>query len=276
MKKAFSTLCCLSYDFEQILALAQAVHMDGVELRIDNAMLDAICGKTSPTTRSYAALWGQRFRDVGIAITDVAASISLTCYDEEVIHNAHKYIDLAAELGAHGVRVFAGESPKTHVDEILCDWEGVIRSLQELCDYAAPLGVEIWLETHSEFSTGRVCAKAVDEAGRPNLKVIWDVIHSLEYHETLEDSVEYLKDCLAHVHLKDGRPHEDAAVYQYIHTDLGAGTMPWAEVAAVLNNIGYDGYYSLEWESPWRPEIRDLYPDPEVLLKKYTQILEAL
>lgn len=265
MKKAFSTLLCLDYDFEQILSLAKAAHMDGVELRIDNQRLDEI---------TDAAVWGERFRTEGIAITDIAASISFIRYDAEVIHNAHRYIDLAAALGAKGVRVFAGESPRTRTDEFLSDWEGIIRSLQELCDYASEKDVEIWLETHSEFSTGRVCAKAVAEANRSNLKVIWDVIHSLEYHESLEESAYYLKDCLAHVHLKDGRLHEDPSVYQYIHTDLGAGIMPWQEVADVLKNINYDGFCSLEWESPWRPEIRDLYPDPLPLLIKYDQMIE--
>ena len=56
-----------------------------------------------------------------------------------------------------------------------------------------------------------------------------------------------------------------------ILTGLGGGT-----VHSVLRSIGYDGYYSLEWESPWRPEIRDLYPDPLVLLKKYKLLLENL
>ena len=267
MKKAFSTLLCLDYDFEQILALAKSADMDGVELRMDNKR----CDETTD-----AELWGQRFRDAGITITDIAASIFFTKYDVEVIHNAHRYIDLAAELGAKGVRVFAGESPKTRTDDFFSDWDGVIRSLQELCDYAAERNVEIWLETHSEFSTGKICAKAVADAGRPNLKVIWDVIHSLEYHESLEDSARYLKDCLAHIHLKDGRPQEDPDIYQYLHTDLGAGTMPWKEVGNVVREIGYEGYYSLEWESPWRPEIRDLYPDPLVLLQKYNDIMNSI
>ena len=104
-----------------------------------------------------------------------------------------------------------------------------------------------------------------------NLKAIWDVIHSLEYGETLEDSIAHLGSHIAHVHLKDGVAISGQT--EFLHTDLGAGQMPFDAVIQALKQIRYDGFLSLEWESPWRPEIRDLYPDPLVLLNKYTENL---
>ena len=36
---------------------------------------------------------------------------------------------------------------------------------------------------------------------------------------------------------------------------------------------GYTGYYSLEWESPWRPELAGLYDTPDALLGAYAAFM---
>lgn len=61
---------------------------------------------------------------------------------------------------------------------------------------------------------------------------------------------------------------------QYVHTDLGEGEIPFNETVEALKAMHFDGYLSLEWESPRRPEIRNLYGDPDELLKKYNRILD--
>jgi sugar phosphate isomerase/epimerase len=111
----------------------------------------------------------------------------------------------------------------------------------------------------------------LQEVEADNLKVIWDVIHSLEYGETLEDSIAHLGSHIAHVHLKDGVAVSGQT--EFLHTDLGAGQMPFGAVIQLLRGMHYQGFLSLEWESPWRPEIRHLYPDPLALLNRYAALL---
>ena len=108
-----------------------------------------------------------------------------------------------------------------------------------------------------------------------NLKIVWDVLHSIEYREDILDTIKYLGDKIVHIHFKDAVPPEDMNMCQYVHTDLGAGIIPFEKVISALKEMNFEGYLSLEWESPWRPEIRELYPDPNVLLEKYNKILEA-
>ena len=43
-----------------------------------------------------------------------------------------------------------------------------------------------------------------------------------------------------------------------------------------LEKKGYDGYCSLEWEEPWRPEIRNLYPNTEELLRDWNAFLKTV
>ena len=49
--------------------------------------------------------------------------------------------------------------------------------------------------------------------------------------------------------------------------------MPFETFEPILETLNKAGYYSLEWESPWCPEIRDIYTDPHVLLKRYNDYL---
>ncbi len=257
MKRAFSTLCCIDYSAEQIVDLAQKNNL-AVELRVDDRNLENFIEKAEVLSEVF--------------VTDVAASISIN--GENFKETAYRYIDLAQKLKAKGVRIFAGESPQTFQEGIISDIEGIIKGIKKLCLYAKERDVEIWLETHSELSTGKLCKRVLDGVNMPNLKIIWDVLHSIEYHEDINETISRLGENIVHVHLKDGRQDEDMNVCQYIHTDLCEGIMPFGEVIEALKALNFDGHLSLEWESPWRPEIRNLYGDPDELLKKYNRILD--
>lgn len=259
MKRAFSTLCCIDYDADQIIELAQKNNL-AVELRADDKNVEKFFNT------------GGKFKKANVFITDIAASISIL--GEDFSETAYKYIDLAQNLNVKGVRIFAGKSPQEFQEELLSDIPAIIKGIKKLCDYAKDKNVEIWLETHSELSTGKLCKEVLDGVNMPNLKIIWDVLHSIEYKEDIYDTIAYLGDKIVHIHFKDAVPPEDMNMCQYVHTDLGVGIMAFDEVISELKAMNFDGYLSLEWESPWRPEIRDLYPDVNVLLEKYNNILD--
>lgn len=48
------------------------------------------------------------------------------------------------------------------------------------------------------------------------------------------------------------------------------------EVAAIASKLGYDGCFSLEWESKWKSEIENAYDTPEAALAAYTDFLKKL
>ena len=261
MKKAFSTLCCLDYTLDEILELAVSCHMDAIELRVDDRMLDSI---------KDARVWGDKVLKAGIKVCDVASSIFIL--DGNLTDKAEAYLSLARDIGADAVRIFAGRMPSNIQETEICCMEDIASALRNLCVMAEDMGLEIWLETHSEFSTGRRSSELADAVDMPNLKILWDVLHSIEFCESLDDSIAYIGDKLAHVHVKDAHaPEGDAFIYPLC--DLGDGVFPLRELLVKLNAAGYDGYVSLEWESPWCPEIRDIYPDPHLLLEKYCEYL---
>lgn len=261
MKTAFSTLCCLDYSLDDILELAVSCKMDAIELRVDDRMLENI---------SDASSWGARVREAGIKVCDVASSIFIL--DENLTDKAQAYVDLAGNVGADAVRIFAGRMPESLDNTEICNLNDIATALKKLCEMAEEAGLEVWLETHSEFSTGKRSMELIRAVDMPNLKILWDVLHSLEFGESLDESISNIGDKLAHVHIKDAHlPNNESFIYPLC--DLGDGVFPIAELKEKLDAAGYDGYYSLEWESPWCPEIRDIYTDPHVLLKRYNDYL---
>jgi len=270
MLRCFSTLCCQDYNLRQVISLALSTRMYGVEIRMDKDGT-ILSGMTIADAEEIRTA----FADAGLTVTDVGLSVSPAGYEPQKIEAAKPGIDLASAIGARGVRLFLGKFQKKFSQLPDDDIPGIARTLREMCAYAAEKNVEIWLETHSEFSTGKSLREILDLTGCDNLKVIWDIIHTVEYKESVADTVAYLGSALVHVHVKDGIPADDADSTQYIHTDLGAGAIPIAQVLSALRGVNYRGFISLEWESPWRPEIRELYPDPLHLLFAFNKWIEA-
>lgn len=268
MKLSFSTLCCLDATVEQVIEYAVNNGFSGVEARVSDKN-ETFGGKTIADAEEIRSL----FAKADLTVTDLALSCFIREYDPAQIALGKAGIDFAAAIKAGAVRLFIGKHRERFSEKIDSDIEGITTALAELADYAKEKNMEIWLETHSCFSTGKSIRQLLDLIDRDNAKAIWDLIHTVEYHETPKETVRYLGEKIAHIHLKDGCPNTDTDIIRYVHTDLGEGTMPLREMLEELKTINYNGYFSLEWESPWRSEIRDLYPDTNDLLKAYNKFV---
>lgn len=255
----------MSASLDDVIAAARASGMSGIELRTsrDGTLFGL------PAVEN-AALIRSRLSDAGIAVTDLAASITVSGYSPDLIRSSAEDISLAAALGAPGIRIFLRRR-KGDADNPV-SVPGIAAALSEMADAAAASGISLYIETHGEFSRGEDVRSVIDLIGKRNVFAIWDVIHTLEYGEGPRRSVAVLGDRLAHVHVKDG-VRVDGKI-QYLHTDLGVGTVPFRDVLRILEDSGYSGFISLEWEAPWRQEIRDLYPTAPELLRAYRKYIE--
>ena len=110
------------------------------------------------------------------------------------------------------------------------------------------------------------------EAIWENLKMIWDVLHSLEAGESLAETVERAGDIIAHVHYKDAVPFEEENMFLWKHTILGEGKVDIRKAMELLEEKNYGGYYSLEWEGNGKAELKDLKLSPEAVLDKYIKL----
>jgi len=261
MKYGFSSLACMEASFPELITYAKEAGLDALEIRLDRE--DKICGLTTQQVLTYLPA----LQEAGLIISDLGTSVSFFEYDADKISRAMKNIDLAAAVGAKGVRLFLDKN-KTSTPHF-CDTEGIVRALKEVCVYGVNCGIEIWLETHGAFSTAASLRPILDAAAMPNLKIIWDIIHSVEYGESPEESIALIGKEICHVHIKDGVRSKDPNHIQYTLGALGAGEVDTAKSIRLLDAIGYTGTLSLEWESAWHPELKELYRDIPTLLTAF-------
>ena len=270
MKISFSTIPVMDKSCEEISAIASRLGYDAVEIRGDNNAL-GLFGLPLSDAKKIKEV----FDGYGVAISDIAAGIQLDYMNEELVEKLKLNLDAAKILGARGVRVFLGTFRKKFTDESKYCYEDIVTMLKAAAKHAESVGVEIWIETHNEFCTGSILKKLLSDVDSPSVKVIWDIIHPIEAGESPEETLEFISESIAHVHLKDGYKKADAELVNYYYTKLGEGTLPIEHIIRLLLERGYDGYFSLEWESKWKSEIENAYDTPEAALTAYTDFLKS-
>lgn len=255
-KKGFSTVACMGTSYEEVIESCVKHSITGVEIRLEDD--GSVFGKSSKEDLEQLS---KAFRDNGLVITNLGSSVCFTGYDEEKIEEGRAVADTAALLGVKAFRVFLGHfAAMVNPDKPQPDYDGIVKALCELCDYAKEKNVEIWVETHNEFATGKVLQKLLSDVDKSNLKIIWDVIHPIEDGEAIVQTWDYIGDYVSHIHIKDGFDRKDPLWHDYKYTKLGEGELPLKELLKLLEEKNYMGYVSLEWERAWRDEIKE-YPD---------------
>lgn len=268
VKRAFSTLACMDKTWKEAVDAAVRADLQALEIRLYED--GSIFGLRQEELNEFVSY----LQKCGIGISDLGTSVVLFGYEPEKIEQAKAAIRLAEQVKAGGIRVFVANSGKRVSDLVVYDYDGIVKALKELCQYAFDHSVEVWVETHGEFSTGKSVAEILQDVDCSNLKVIWDILHSIERREEPKDTMRYLGDKIVHVHIKDGRKASDAGILDFVHTKLGEGEVPIRKILMLLEEAGYDGYFSLEWENAWRAELRGYYHEIDDLLRDFNAYLD--
>lgn len=239
----FSTLGCPGEPLDHVLELAQGNNFTGLELRTADDEFTHI-GLTAAERRELRT----RIEDAGLEILAVNSYVRLCAVEEQPLE-AH--LELAADLGARGVRVFPGDDPDA--DTADSPSAGEIRALDRVT--SAPKDSRILLETHDSHSAGHKMAKFcrlldTDVPGH-NAKVIWDSAHTWSHGETPAEAFELLEPWIDFIQIKDEDSTQD-----YKPVPMGTGDYPIADLLQTLQ--GTDYWLSLEWELKWHPHLPPL------------------
>lgn len=238
----------------QIIQLAADGGYDGIELRF-------VEGEDS--LWKLAAFSGTQMAETRRALTD--HGLTIACVDtscrfhspearerDAAIQEAERMSDIAAELGAPGIRVF-GDTIQPGADrDSTRNW--IAESIRKVADRTAENGVQVWIETHGDFVAAGETAAILRECNSPSIGVVWDPVNSLvATGEPLADGAALLGSAIRHIHVKDFRHCADGI--QYVLT--GQGAFPWHDLSAALTQVGYNRFVSFEWEKKWHPELED-------------------
>lgn len=257
-KFSFSTLGCPDWPLATILNTAAEHGYGGVELRgLQNEMDLTKCPEFS--TPGRVAETRRRFADRGLEICGLGASTQLHHPDgparQKHLDEARRFLDLAAQLGCPAVRVFPDRLPPNQDRQATLAL--ISGGLLDLANHAKGSPVSVLLESHGEVVTSEVLLGIMRAAEHPQVGLIWDVFNMWsETGEAPRAVYQNLGKYIRHVHVKDGRVANGK--HQYVR--VGQGEAPLREAIAALRAGGYGGYYSLEWEKKWHPELEEPGP----------------
>ncbi|GAB3267145.1 sugar phosphate isomerase/epimerase [Larkinella harenae] len=266
---AFSTLGCPKWPLEQIIKTAVTEGYEAIEIRgIQGELFLPKCPEFGSPAR--IAETRAKFANSKLKICNLGASTALhhadTTKRQKNLDEARQFIDLAHALSCPYVRVFPNDLPKDQDREQTINL--ISDGLLELARHAKGSNVTVLLESHGEVIWKDVLLRIMKQAENPNVGLIWDIYNM--WSVTKEPPAEVystLRKYIRHVHLKDGRRVDGKPQYTF----LGKGEAPLQEAIGALRKGGYTGYYSLEWEKMWHPEIAE----PELAFADYPKAIKA-
>lgn len=205
----------------------RTTHKHGVETNLNKQQRDEI---------------KKRFADANIAISLASAFSYHYDNQEELkksIEGTKEYLQLAADIGAHGIRVFPNAVPEEGNPEREKVLQQIGRSVAECATVGNNLGVELRLEEHGKGTNNiPVIKQILDYADNPYVYVIWNCSDSDYTGEGLpkgyegmglEAQFDMVKDRIRCVHLRElSTPY------------------PWRNLFGLLSKAGYDGYLDIE------------------------------
>lgn len=201
-------------------------------------------------------------KSFGMEISEVVVQQDFVTFDESArkdrVELVKRCIKAAGDVGVEVLNVFTGpaawdsKAPKLFADiQEGQAWEMVLGAYDELVPLAEKSGVYLAIEAVfsmlcRDYYTTRVL---IDHFDSPHLGVNMDPSHYVLYRNDAAWAVRQFGDKIKHVHLKDvvGVPGESGKAFLF--PLLGEGMVDWGAFFQALDDIGYEGYASVEFES---------------------------
>lgn len=278
------------YTVCEAIELLHKIGADGVEIVVQD---DYKSGLPTHCSREILEQVKQCAQDNHIQI------ICLTPYnsyfnslDEEVrqkelaaIEDVIGYCDF---LGAKYIRIYGGNLVAGDTEKLEERWAKLVESLRYLGDKAAKKGVTLVVENH--FNTMAVSAKQsaklMEDVNHPAVRILYDQANlAFTGNEDYVQAIQTQQQYVAYMHVKDlvfkegvaftssdvAHPKEEERnVYTRI---VGEGVLPWPEILRAVQERGYNGWLSLEYERRWHP---DDIPDASIGMKKSLDYLRSI
>ncbi|MBQ9117361.1 MAG: sugar phosphate isomerase/epimerase [Clostridia bacterium] len=266
MKLSFSTLGCPGWGLDKVLESAEKCGYEAIDLRgLSGVMKTDDIPELQPenieATRAAIRERGKKLICIG-----TSCSFHDPAKHPAALEEGKNAIDLCARLGVPFIRVF-GNNIKSADGKV--EAEAVIKGIRELCKYADVLRerylenaedavknrynrIFVLLEVHGDFNRASVLLPVCQALRDESFGVIWDFAHSERAGEDPREFWDALKPYIMHTHVKDHKREADGG-RTLCH--VGDGDIPITDMVKMMLSDGYDGYFTLEHELAWHPEL---------------------
>lgn len=196
----------------------------------------------------------KRFEDSPLEAISLASGFAYHYTDQDElrqnIEDTKAYLQLAADIGAQGIRVFPNALPEAVDREKTIEQIG--KSLSELGDFGYNLGVQVRVEEHGKGTDSiPVIKEILDYADSKHTYIVWNSLPNDVKGEGLEAHFNMVKDRIGCIHL-----HELSSDY------------PYRQLFSLLRKAGYNGYCDAE--------LRDPSCEPVRMMDNYRALFFAL
>lgn len=251
----FSTLGCPELTLGECCELAESFGSLSVEARTleGTADLPALFKERFGTPKGLATFMGNRT----VSIDFLDTSLKLIGNDEPSRAEFLEFIPWAEALGIKWLRVFdGGEVTETLTDEAIdqalatIDWWTALRK-------ESGWTTDMAFETHDALVCGSARSQLFAKIDQP-INIIWDTHHTWKKsRDPIQESWNQLKGQIVNVHVKDS-VSKPSARHPFTYVQLGEGEFPLNETLEMLEQDGYAGNVSIEWERQWHPYLPPL------------------
>lgn len=234
-----------AWDLPTVLKVCRATGVSPVELRTTHkhGVEPSLGGQARREVK-------KKFADAGVGLWGLGSVCEFHSPDPAVVRKnvqtCKEFVQLAADLGAKGVKVRPNGLPKEVPAARTLEQIG--KALVECGKAAADAGVEIWVEVHGGGTSEPAAMKAIMEAcGHKRVGVCWNSNAQDVKQGSVAESFALLRPWLKSCHIND----------------LG-GAYPYRELFRLMRETGYDRVTLCE--------VGRSYPDPaagEEFLRKY-------
>lgn len=270
MKLAFTTLGCPKWDLDTIISKAVEFGYAGVDFR---GYLGEMEIYKLPEFKEQLSETKEKFAAANLEIPCFSSSVRLFITDpDELTKNLvelEQYAKLCLEFNTSYIRVFGGDIGNVSREDAI---KIVVDNLKQMLSIAEKYQVTILLETHDAWTSCEHVNEVVRQVDSEYFKVLWDIHHP--YRTEGEDpnlTWNTLGDRIQYTHWKDSYIKAGTA-RGYQLCLLGEGDVPLKRIYQLLKNNNYTGYFTLEWEKLWCPEIEE----PEVAFRQYSIFMKQL
>lgn len=238
------------WDLETLIAKCEKLDLKAVELRTTHkhGVEPTLSEQQRTTTRERFEKSNVRLLSLGTVCEFHSPTADVV---KQNIATARQFIKLAHDLGALGIKVRPNGLPTETPAAIAATLKQIGHSLQEVGEYAAGLGVEVWVEVHGKGTAHPPHMRTMlDACKHPSVGVTWNSNPTDVKEGTIREAFDLLAKDIRCVHINE----------------LWNG-YPYRELFDRLRGIGYDRYTLIE--------IAD-NPDPDRLLRYYRKLWDEL